>query len=308
MNFRQMEYITFVAQEGNITRAAQKLHIAQPSMSQTIRVVEEELGGPLFQRHSQPLKPTYIGERYLATAQEILRLRDRLFDELEDISNGLSGKIVVGVSLRRSREIISSILMELTKQQPNLHVQLVHEKSPMLEKMLLHGDVDVAFMNFKSVQPQIESIQLCNEELLFAVHASSPLAERLLSYSQFSLENVDSSLVPVSMLADAQLVLLKEGTYSRDQCDKIFRQASIIPNIYMETENTELAIGIAEATGICTIFPHIVKAANTTGSKLLLYRLDSKYATRNFYFAYNNSRYASPSQQVFTRIATALLQ
>lgn len=308
MNFRQMEYITFVAQEGNITRAAQKLHIAQPSISQTIRVAEEELGGPLFQRHSRPLKPTYIGERYLATAQEILRLRDRLFDELEDINSGLGGKIVVGVSLRRSREIISSILMELTKQQPDLHVQLVHEKSPMLEKMLLHGDVDVAFMNFKSVQPQIESIQLCNEELLFAVHASSPLTERILSYSQFSPENVDSSLVPVSILADAQLVLLKEGTYSRDQCDKIFRQANIIPNIYMETENTELAIGIAEATGICTIFPHIIKAANTTGSKLLLYRLDSKYATRNFYFAYNNSHYASPSQQVFTRIATALLQ
>ena len=117
MNFRQMEYILFVAREGNITKAANKLHIAQPSLSQTIRAAEAELGGPIFQRNSQPLRLTYIGERYTATAREIMRMRDNLFYELQDINKGNRGKITVGVSLRRSIEIISPILMELTKQK-----------------------------------------------------------------------------------------------------------------------------------------------------------------------------------------------
>lgn len=303
-----MEYIIFVAKEGNITKAAQKLHIAQPSLSQTIRMAEEEIGLPIFQRHSHPLKLTYAGERYVTTSQRILQLRDDMFHEFKDINEGMSGKVTVGVSLRRSREIISGILMQLSNSTPKLDVQLSHEKSLALEQMLLHGNVDVAFMNFKSIHPQIESIQLCDEELLLAVSPNSPLSRELASYQQFSSKCVNSTPVPTSFLRSAKLVLLKEGTYSREQCNKIFWQGKIIPQIYMETENTELALGIAEATGICSIFPHVVKAQDLSGANLCLYRLDSQYAKRSFYLAYNNSRYISPAEQSFIDVAISLLK
>ena len=120
MNFRQMEYILFVAQEGNITRAASKLHIAQPSLSQTIRTAEEELGGPIFQRRSQPLTPTQLGERYLAVSRQILHLRDDFLNEARDVSEGAVGRTVVGISLRRSREIVPDLLKELSSHMPQL--------------------------------------------------------------------------------------------------------------------------------------------------------------------------------------------
>lgn len=307
INFRQLEYILAVAQEGNVTRAAQKLHIAQPSLSQTIRTVEEEVGGPLFQRRSRPLKPTYIGERYLDTARKILRMRDDFFYELAELHGGNDGRILVGISLRRSRDILSELFLAFTNRFPKVHIQLIHEKSAALEKMLLQGEVDIAFMNYKSIYPKLESRLLCTEELLLAVSYASPLFPRLKECQQYSVNCPDSQPISPLLLSKAPLVLLQEGIYSRDQCDQMFRAENIQPNIYMETGNTELALSVAEATGTAAIFPRIVKAKGDLAANLALYRIDSQHVRRNLYLVRNKARYISPAQESFFQITLQLM-
>jgi len=174
--------------------------------------------------------------------------------------------------------------------------------------MVLRGEVDVAFIHYESVQPQIECIPLCDEELLLAVSPRSPLVKALWDYRPFSPDYPNSPQIPVSLLEGVPLTLLSEGNYSRDQCDKMFRSAKLVPNIFINAESSELALDVAAATGGCTIIPHIVRARRTVQTGLTLYRIDNPYARRGFYMIYNSSGYVSAAAKTVMEAAIRSLQ
>ena len=72
MNLKQAQYIKTIAECGSVTAAAKKLFVSQPSLSQMLRQVEQEIGLPLFDRSVSPLRPTYAGEKYLHAADRML--------------------------------------------------------------------------------------------------------------------------------------------------------------------------------------------------------------------------------------------
>ena len=102
MNLKQALYIQTIAREGGVTAAAKKLYISQPSLSQMLRQIESELGVPLFERGSLPLRPTYAGERYLHAAQVILSANEALENELREIRQENGGRLRLGISMQRS--------------------------------------------------------------------------------------------------------------------------------------------------------------------------------------------------------------
>ena len=93
MDFREMTYITTIADCGSITAAARKLYISQPSLSYIVSKVEQETGAKLFERKNYPLTLTYAGEKYVETARKILSLNDNMRRELMDITGGEKGMI-----------------------------------------------------------------------------------------------------------------------------------------------------------------------------------------------------------------------
>lgn len=96
LNVREIEYILTIANEGSITKAAQKLFIAQPSLSQVLKRVEAELGVSLFNRVKSRLKLTPEGEVFVSSGQEIMEIIRKLDDKFSVLSNAESGKLVVG--------------------------------------------------------------------------------------------------------------------------------------------------------------------------------------------------------------------
>ena len=98
MDFRELTYITAVADEHSVTEAAKRLYISQPSLSYIISKAEQELGVKLFDRKTNPLTLTYAGEIYVERAREILRIRDNMRRELTDIGHGQKGRINIGFS------------------------------------------------------------------------------------------------------------------------------------------------------------------------------------------------------------------
>ena len=101
MDFRELYYITMIADCQSITKAAQKLYISQPSLSHLVSKVEAELGVKLFDRTAYPITQTYAGERYVDTARQILRLNDNMRREFSDISEGTAGRITIGMPTER---------------------------------------------------------------------------------------------------------------------------------------------------------------------------------------------------------------
>ena len=107
MDFREMLYITAVADCRSVTAAAKRLYISQPSLSYIISKVEQDVGVKLFERRTYPLTLTYAGEKYVDTARKILLLNDNLRKELADIGMGEKGKISLGMPLERAGYMLS---------------------------------------------------------------------------------------------------------------------------------------------------------------------------------------------------------
>ena len=102
MNLKQAYYIKTIAQCGSITTAAKKLFVSQPSLSQMLRQLEQEIGLPIFDRSTSPLRLTYAGEKYLYAAERILAVNSELESQLREIRHEHSGRLRLGISVTRA--------------------------------------------------------------------------------------------------------------------------------------------------------------------------------------------------------------
>ena len=105
MNMKQALYFKTIAQYGTITAAAKQLYISQPSLSQTLRQIEDEVGTPLFDRSTSPFHLTYAGERYLKAVEAMLEIDARLKAEIESIRHEDGGRLRLGISVTRAMQI-----------------------------------------------------------------------------------------------------------------------------------------------------------------------------------------------------------
>ena len=124
MDFRQMHYIQTIAQEGTISRAAQKLFISQPSLSQLLRGVEQKVGAPLFDRGTSPLQPTAVGRLYLRMAAQMAQLRTDFQQQTDDLLHQSRGRVIIGSSPFRSAYLLAPFLPGLQACYPELEIQL----------------------------------------------------------------------------------------------------------------------------------------------------------------------------------------
>src|SRR4051812_40345580 len=96
MELRQLQYALMIAEERNFSRAAKKLHLAQPSLSQQIMKLEKELGIQLFERRPGDLQLTYAGERFIDQASKILDQVEQLKQEMMDVAQNQKGQLIIG--------------------------------------------------------------------------------------------------------------------------------------------------------------------------------------------------------------------
>ena len=98
MTTRELLYVKTIAEEKSISKAAKRLYIAQPSLSQSLQKLEEQLGVALFHRTSSGLTLTYAGERYYHMASQVLKIYENFEIEISDINNLKTGKIRLGIT------------------------------------------------------------------------------------------------------------------------------------------------------------------------------------------------------------------
>ncbi|WP_036582431.1 LysR family transcriptional regulator, partial [Paenibacillus darwinianus] len=96
MELRQLQYVVQIAAEKNFSRAAEKLHIAQPSLSQQLSKLEKEIGVPLFRRTTNNVELTHAGVAFVTKAEAILDAVDQLRQEMDDLAHMRKGRLVVG--------------------------------------------------------------------------------------------------------------------------------------------------------------------------------------------------------------------
>ncbi|MGI5466244.1 LysR family transcriptional regulator [Streptomyces sp. CA-132043] len=176
IDLRLMRYVIAVAEEESFTRAAERLHIAQPPLSRQIRALEDHLGTPLFQR--RPVRPTEAGTVFLKGAREILTRTDRLVERTARTGHGELGCVRLGYVLSAAYDTLPHLLAAVREQHPGLTVEAREGWSPDLDTALAAGELDVVLAHTLPTHPAYARQPLRREPLAALVGVRHPFAGR----------------------------------------------------------------------------------------------------------------------------------
>lgn len=297
MDFNQLEYVMAIIEEKSISKAAKKLYISQPSLSQYIIRLEERLGVKLFDRTGKLLSLTFAGEKYVETAKIMLDLNKKLQRELSDIADSKKGRIIIGIPNQTSRYILPLILPEFHKQFPEIELVIEEEVTMQLEEMLIEGKIDIAILNLPIKHDKIlyEPISV---ERIFLV---SP--ENYDFRSKRKLDN--GQKLYFSYLRDEEFILLKQGQNMRITADKIFQQAQMEPHIILEVTNLDTAKRIAASGMGFTFVPENVVWLSNVEKYKNYFLVDD--ITFTIVVAYRSNEYLTEATRKFITITKSIV-
>ena len=181
MTSKELLYVKTVADEKNISRAAKKLFIAQPSLSQSIQRIEDSVGLPLFNRTAGGLTLTFAGERYYHMAVQVLKIYQDFELEVSDINNLKTGKIHLGTTNHLSTLTLAKILPRFCDVCSNIELTISEENSSRLEQMLMSGELDFAIMHTPAdirTQPQFRFDIMRRDPFVIALAPDHPLIKQ----------------------------------------------------------------------------------------------------------------------------------
>ena len=258
MDFRELTYITTIADCGSVTEAAKRLYISQPSLSYILAKVEEDLGVKLFDRKTSPLTLTYAGERYVATARTILSLSGNLRRELKDIGVGARGEIRIGIPTERAGYMLPKVLGKFHERYPEVQVRLVESRSSEILGELDKDKISFAVLPGGSGEFPIglESRLIYRERVWLAA------PERLLTAKMVRHggkpedgEPGSTDSADLKEMKDLPFIIMKSGQYIRKKTEKIFRKAGFFPKNVMEVSSCVTAVELARTGMGVTIVP-----------------------------------------------------
>ena len=175
VELRQLTYFVAVAEELSFGRAAERLHIVQPAVSQQIRRLERELGVPLFDRSSRHVGLTAAGERLLPEARAVLAAARRARQIATGIAAGAEGILRVGTS-QGLGERLDHVLEQLRRIAPCLQVRLVSAPGAERIARVRSGELDAAFVRAVTTAAGVELLPVWQDPLTVALPATHPLA------------------------------------------------------------------------------------------------------------------------------------
>jgi LysR family transcriptional regulator, nitrogen assimilation regulatory protein len=165
MDLRQLEYFLRVEECGSFTAAAEALHVAQPSLSRQIRLLEIELRHRLFIRHGRGVIATEAGKMLAEQARLILRQVEVARESLDRMHPGSSGHLTIGMPSSLVKLVAAPLLAEFRRHLPNVSVSISDGLSISMQEWLLSGRLDIALLYKPLPSPDIHSIPILEEEL-----------------------------------------------------------------------------------------------------------------------------------------------
>lgn len=168
MDIKQLKYFVAITEEGSISRAAKRLHMAQPPLSQQLKALEAELGIELFERNTRKLEITSAGEALYHKAKQILKLMDISIKEVKDINDGLAGKLSIGTVSAAGATFLPQLISNFHKKFPNVTFEIIDEDTSTIIQLLSKGLIDIGIIRTPCNTEGFELINLPEEPMIVA--------------------------------------------------------------------------------------------------------------------------------------------
>lgn len=166
MDIKQLTYFLTIVEEGNISKAAEKLHIAQPPLSHQLKLLEEELNVKLIERNTRKLKITDVGVTLSNRAKQIVQLMDTTVKEVKDISEGSQGTLSIGTVSSAGVALLPIHIESFLKKYPNINFQILDEDTTRIVELLNNDVIDIGIVCTPYNKDMLEAISLPEEPMI----------------------------------------------------------------------------------------------------------------------------------------------
>jgi len=221
MELHQLRYFCAVAETGSFSRAAEQSHVSQPSLSQQILKLEDELGARLFDRLGRSVRPTELGKTFLPRARAVLRELEAAKGDVVEGKEFIGGSITVGVIPTVAPYFLPPRLTAFSRKFPQVRFTVVEEITPVLLDRLRAGTMDVAILALPIRGHEFEAFPLLTERLFAAL----PKKHKLSSRPALSLKDLRAE----------PFLVLRDGHCFRDTAIAACGRARLHPQIAFES-------------------------------------------------------------------------
>ncbi|MER6910275.1 LysR substrate-binding domain-containing protein [Streptomyces sp. NPDC000594] len=245
MQFQQLVYFVAVAETRHFTRAAERVHVAQPSLSQQIRALEKELGAELFSRARGNIALTDAGEALLPLARRILADADTARQEVQELARLRRGRVRLGATPSLCTGLLPELLMVFHQRHPGIRLLIEEGGSHDLVRQLARGALDLALivLPLPPGSPALTTVELLHEDLVL-VSASSTPAPR--------------GPVRIAELRDEPLVMFRHGYDLRELTVGACRAEGFEPSFTVEGGEMDAVLGFVRAGLGSAVVPSMV--------------------------------------------------
>lgn len=253
MELRHLHYFIAVAEELNFSRAADRLHMAQPPLSQQIRQLEEELGFQLFHRTKRRVQLTEAGHIFLLEARQVLQSLDQAVQAGRQASRGEVGQLSIGFVSSAAYNILPPLLKTFRRQVPEVTLELQELTTREQLQQLIAGKLDVGFARPPIEEPDLQTARIFREPLMVALPESH--------------ESGDCDRVPVQSLANESFILFPRvvapGLY--DPIIHLCLQAGFSPQVVQEAIQMQTIVSLVAAEMGVAIVPRSLQNLQRRG-------------------------------------------
>ncbi|AQW85440.1 transcriptional regulator, LysR family [Campylobacter pinnipediorum subsp. caledonicus] len=242
MNIRQMEFVLQVAISKSFTKAAEKLNVSQPSLSQSVLKLENELGTELFDRKNN-LSLTQVGQIYIEKARLILKLQDELNNKIVDLVKSNKQNLRIGFS-KIAYNFSHKHIVKLHETHPRSNIRIIQLNSLASARIsILNSNIDMAVMSIPIECDDIVCENIYREKTYLALSKSHRLAKNITK---------KHPKINIQDLKDENFILPRDSYKSRECIDDFFLKHNFKPKIFCEVEFIDIAISlVALNKGVC---------------------------------------------------------
>lgn len=256
MEMHQLRYVVAVARTGNFSRAAEQCHVSQPSLSQQIQKLEEELGERLFDRLKREVKLTPHGAAFQRRAVKILEEVDAAKREATEAKELLRGTLALGVLPTIAPYLLPGVMAAFTKKFPGMEMVVQEDTTARLINLALACEIDFALASWPIADERVDIRELFTEELMLVLPPGHALARK--------------RTVPIADLEGERFIVMKEGHCLGDQVLRFCDRSELRPIIKLRSAQLETIQSLVRAGMGISLIPAM--AAQSRRGNFLEYR------------------------------------
>ena len=308
--FAKKDLIYTIYEQLSFSKAAQKLFIAQPALSLTVKKLEEQLGVPLFDRTTKPISVTEAGMEYIHAVEQLRSVEESFKNYIRKVNRMEAGSLDIGSTQLLSSLILPRYIDRFIKQYPHISLRVIDANSTTLEQELSVGNLDLVIDNHILPSELFEQQKIGHEQLFLAAPKMWSINDRAKDY-QLQYEDILSGIhrseqlkpVPLHLFKDVPFILMNRNNDTRKQSEAIFQQEQFEPRVLFEMDRlATLYSYIVLGTAASVVSDTLILNLNQDQSNMVFYPLPGPHAQRAVYLSFRKNRHHSMAAVRFTEI------